>query len=60
VTTADHISDGRVDVGIGAGWAEPEHVTYGFPFPPLGERMQMVERQLQVRPRSLERRLPAR
>jgi alkanesulfonate monooxygenase SsuD/methylene tetrahydromethanopterin reductase-like flavin-dependent oxidoreductase (luciferase family) len=48
VTTADHISDGRVDVGIGAGWAEPEHVTYGFSFPPLRERMQMLERQLQV------------
>jgi alkanesulfonate monooxygenase SsuD/methylene tetrahydromethanopterin reductase-like flavin-dependent oxidoreductase (luciferase family) len=48
VTTADHISGGRIDVGIGAGWAEPEHVTYGLPFPPLGERMRMLERQLQV------------
>jgi alkanesulfonate monooxygenase SsuD/methylene tetrahydromethanopterin reductase-like flavin-dependent oxidoreductase (luciferase family) len=48
VTTADHISAGRIDVGIGAGWAEGEHVTYGFPFPPLGERMALLERQLEV------------
>jgi alkanesulfonate monooxygenase SsuD/methylene tetrahydromethanopterin reductase-like flavin-dependent oxidoreductase (luciferase family) len=48
VATADHISGGRIDVGIGAGWAEGEHVTYGFPFPPLGERMLLLERQLEV------------
>jgi alkanesulfonate monooxygenase SsuD/methylene tetrahydromethanopterin reductase-like flavin-dependent oxidoreductase (luciferase family) len=48
VTTADHISGGRIGVGIGAGWAEREHLTYGFPFPPLGERMALLERQLEV------------
>jgi alkanesulfonate monooxygenase SsuD/methylene tetrahydromethanopterin reductase-like flavin-dependent oxidoreductase (luciferase family) len=47
-TTADHISSGRIDVGIGAGWAEREHATYGFPFPPLKERMDLLERQLLV------------
>jgi alkanesulfonate monooxygenase SsuD/methylene tetrahydromethanopterin reductase-like flavin-dependent oxidoreductase (luciferase family) len=47
-TTADRISGGRIDVGIGAGWAEGEHVAYGFPFPPLRERMRLLERQLEV------------
>lgn len=47
-TTADHISDGRVDVGVGAGWAESEHTTYDFAFPPLAERMRLLERQLLV------------
>jgi alkanesulfonate monooxygenase SsuD/methylene tetrahydromethanopterin reductase-like flavin-dependent oxidoreductase (luciferase family) len=47
-TTADHISGGRIDVGIGAGWAEREHATYGFDFPPLGQRMLLLERQLEV------------
>src|SRR6266540_3089688 len=32
--TADHVSGGRVEVGIGTGWNEHEHTLYGFPFPP--------------------------
>jgi alkanesulfonate monooxygenase SsuD/methylene tetrahydromethanopterin reductase-like flavin-dependent oxidoreductase (luciferase family) len=47
-TTADHISGGRIEVGIGAGWAEREHATYGFAFPSLGERMLLLEQQLEV------------
>src|ERR1700754_4721704 len=31
--TADHISGGRIEVGIGTGWHEYEHRAYGFPFP---------------------------
>jgi alkanesulfonate monooxygenase SsuD/methylene tetrahydromethanopterin reductase-like flavin-dependent oxidoreductase (luciferase family) len=46
VVTADHVSGGRVELGIGAGWYEAEHEAYGFPFPPLGERMGELERQL--------------
>jgi F420-dependent oxidoreductase-like protein len=48
VVTADHISGGRVELGMGTGWLEAEHVAYGFPFPPISERMAMLEEQLQV------------
>ena len=41
--TADHISDGRIEVGIGAGWFEAEHRAHGFDFPPLGERFDKLE-----------------
>jgi F420-dependent oxidoreductase-like protein len=47
-TAADHVSGGRVDVGIGAGWNEREHAAYGFPFPPLRERMEHLEEQLEI------------
>jgi len=46
--TADLISGGRIDVGLGAGWHEREHDAYGFPFPPTGERMEMLEEQLEI------------
>jgi alkanesulfonate monooxygenase SsuD/methylene tetrahydromethanopterin reductase-like flavin-dependent oxidoreductase (luciferase family) len=46
--TADHVSGGRIEVGLGTGWNEAEHEAYGFPFPPMGERMREMERQLQV------------
>jgi F420-dependent oxidoreductase-like protein len=46
--SADHISGGRVEVGIGAGWAEREHEAYGFDLPPIGPRMDALEEQLQV------------
>jgi alkanesulfonate monooxygenase SsuD/methylene tetrahydromethanopterin reductase-like flavin-dependent oxidoreductase (luciferase family) len=48
VATADRISGGRVELGMGTGWLEAEHAAYGFPFPPLGERTQVLEEQLQV------------
>ncbi len=47
-TTVDRISGGRVDVGMGAGWWEQEHRTHGFPFPPVGERLEMLEEQLEI------------
>jgi alkanesulfonate monooxygenase SsuD/methylene tetrahydromethanopterin reductase-like flavin-dependent oxidoreductase (luciferase family) len=43
--TVDHISDGRVEVGMGAGWMELEHETFGFPFPPMAERVRMLAEQ---------------
>jgi F420-dependent oxidoreductase-like protein len=48
VVTADHISGGRVELGLGAGWHEGEHASYGFPFPPVRERMDVLEEQLQI------------
>lgn len=47
-TTADHVSGGRVEVGLGSGWSQVEHDAYGFPFLPLRERMDVLEEQLQV------------
>jgi F420-dependent oxidoreductase-like protein len=46
--TADHASGGRVELGLGAGWNEQEHAAYGFPFPPLRERMEMLTEQLEI------------
>jgi F420-dependent oxidoreductase-like protein len=48
VTTADRISDGRVELGLGAGWHEREHAAYGFPFAELRTRMDVLEEQLQI------------
>ena len=54
VVTADHISGGRVELGIGAGWHEPEHRAFGFGFPPPAERLRMLEEQLEIVHRSWE------
>ena len=48
VVTADHASAGRVELGMGAGWNEPEHRVYGFPFPPMPERFGMLREQLEI------------
>ena len=47
-TTADHISGGRVELGLGAGWQEHEHTAYGFPFADLRTRMDVLEEQLAI------------
>ncbi len=41
-------SDGRVELGIGAGWYEAEHTAYGIPFPGTGERFDRLEETLAV------------
>ena len=46
VVTVDHISGGRAELGIGAGWLESEHTTHGFPFMTAPERFDEFERQL--------------
>jgi F420-dependent oxidoreductase-like protein len=48
VVTADHVSGGRVELGIGAGWWEREHEVYGFELPPIGPRISALEEQMQV------------
>jgi len=47
-TTVDHISGGRAELGLGAGWYEREHRAFGFPFGPLGERMEVFEEQAEI------------
>ena len=46
VVTVDHVSNGRVELGIGAGWYEAEHETYGFPFGTARTRLDELDRQL--------------
>jgi F420-dependent oxidoreductase-like protein len=46
--TLDHLSGGRAELGLGAGWLEAEHAAYGFDFPPGPERVDRLEEQLQV------------
>ncbi len=46
VTTVDHISNGRVELGLGAGWYEAEHEAYGLAFPSQRERLDELDRQL--------------
>jgi F420-dependent oxidoreductase-like protein len=48
VVTADRISGGRVELGIGAGWWDLEHRKYGFPFPSLRERTDRLGEQLEI------------
>jgi F420-dependent oxidoreductase-like protein len=50
--TADHISGGRVEVGLGTGWNEDEHAAYGFPFPDMKTRMDRLAEQLEIVHRS--------
>jgi F420-dependent oxidoreductase-like protein len=46
--TADHISGGRIELGLGAGWMEREHRAYGFPFPDTSTRIAMFAEQLEI------------
>jgi F420-dependent oxidoreductase-like protein len=48
VAQVDEMSSGRVELGLGAGWFQAEHDAYGIPFPPLGERFDRLEEQLEI------------
>jgi F420-dependent oxidoreductase-like protein len=47
-TTIDHVSGGRLELGVGAGWFETEHRQYGIPFPPTGTRIRMLGESLTI------------
>ena len=47
-TTLDVLSGGRAWLGIGAAWNQEESRALGFPFPPLGERFEMLEETLRI------------
>lgn len=48
VANVDDMSNGRVELGLGAGWYEVEHTSYGIPFLPLGQRFDVLEEQLEI------------
>jgi len=46
--TVDHVSNGRLELGLGAAWNEPEHREFGIPFPPIKERAERLEEGIEV------------
>src|SRR5436853_4048750 len=48
LTTIDHLSGGRVDCGLGAGWHEIEARAFGYDFPRIGVREDMLEEYAQI------------
>jgi F420-dependent oxidoreductase-like protein len=48
VTTVDEMSGGRVEVGVGAGWNDPEHSQLGLDFPEVGRRADLLEDELEI------------
>ena len=48
VAQADAMSGGRIELGLGAGWYDREHEAFGIPFPPTGDRFEMLEEQLTI------------
>ncbi len=48
LSTIDNLSNGRVEIGLGAGWMEEEYRAYGYPFPSTGTRLRQLEEGIQV------------
>jgi len=48
VTAIDHLSGGRADMGIGAGWAEVEYNAYGIAYPDTKTRLDQLEEGIQI------------
>lgn len=58
ISTLDHLSAGRVEIGLGSGWNEEEAVQFGLPYPPVRERFDQLEEYLHVLDQLLARREP--
>ncbi|MCX7622442.1 MAG: LLM class flavin-dependent oxidoreductase [Thermomicrobium sp.] len=54
IVTIDHLSGGRLEVGLGAGWHEPEYRAFGYPFLSDRERLDQLEEGIQALRRLLE------
>jgi F420-dependent oxidoreductase-like protein len=48
LTTIDNVSNGRLEIGLGAGWMDEEYRGYGYEFPTMGTRLRQLEEGLQV------------
>jgi F420-dependent oxidoreductase-like protein len=46
--TIDHASHGRLELSLGAAWFDKEHNELGIPFPPTGERFDLLEDALEI------------
>jgi alkanesulfonate monooxygenase SsuD/methylene tetrahydromethanopterin reductase-like flavin-dependent oxidoreductase (luciferase family) len=46
--SVDHISGGRVELGLGTGWYELEHLRNGFAFPPMAERTRLLAEHVEI------------
>jgi F420-dependent oxidoreductase-like protein len=52
-STLDVVSNGRFELGIGAGWKDDEWLAYGYGFPPIAERLEQLGDHLEVITRML-------
>lgn len=48
VAQVDHMSGGRIELGIGAGWFESEHRSHGIGFPSVTERFDRLSEGIQI------------
>ncbi|HTT58880.1 MAG TPA: LLM class F420-dependent oxidoreductase [Acidimicrobiales bacterium] len=48
VAEVDAMSEGRIELGLGAGWFDDEHTAYGVPFPAIAERFERLDEQLAI------------
>ncbi len=48
MVTVDHVSGGRMELGLGAGWSQIEFDAYGIPFLPIKDRLDQLEEAIQI------------